>query len=439
MSEIVVLKTGMPSKKNLLNKSVRTGAVLAAFACIFLSACISISVYDPYKFTLLTMTPNTGIGYSVSISTDGKTMIVSALAQSNTNAGSASVYERHGQDWELRTVLSVENGSKNDLFGMSTAVSSDGSIVIVGAPGASVNSLAGAGSVYIFKRPSKGWPKEGKLKPFSVYESPDPQASGMFGNSIAIDAIGQQVVVGSPYEKKSAGTTYVFTEVIDSKLKGLPLADVSVIGYQNPAVGDIFGTSVAISSDGKIILVGAPGSRQNAGMALLFRRGAHGWSDAGLLKLAFPNYQATFRFGSKVGMSRIGDRLAVYGGGRVYSILIDWNSQSNPLKQMVGLFIPKELSNIGYPDLAISSDGNIITAIASKGSMTPSTFTTIVYASESGTWVESDTKTTDLGFTSWSIALSGDGTILVGGDPRTDSGKGSFKTQTVSRNPQKSK
>lgn len=167
MSEIVVLKTGMPSKKNLLNKSVRTGAVLAAFACIFLSACISISVYDPYKFTLLTMTPNTGIGYSVSISTDGKTMIVSALAQSNTNAGSASVYERHGQDWELRTVLSVENGSKNDLFGMSTAVSSDGSIVIVGAPGASVNSLAGAGSVYIFKRPSKGWPKEGKLKPFS--------------------------------------------------------------------------------------------------------------------------------------------------------------------------------------------------------------------------------------------------------------------------------
>jgi hypothetical protein len=132
--------------------------------------------------------------------------------------------------------LSAADGTANDQFGSSVAVS--GSTVVVGA--ADKNSTTGA--AYVFVRSGSTWAQQAKLT------ASDGAIDDYFGWSVAIS--GSTVIVGAPYNTSQIGAAYVFTR------SGSTWAQQAELNAFDGAVGDEFGYSVVIS--GPTVAVGAP-------------------------------------------------------------------------------------------------------------------------------------------------------------------------------------
>lgn len=95
---------------------------------------------------------NDNYGYSVSISMDGKRLIIGAIYDdifNNIDQGSIYIYDWNGNSW-IETKLYASDGSSGDFFGYSVSTSADGHIIIVGAPGDDISSNLNQGSVYIY-------------------------------------------------------------------------------------------------------------------------------------------------------------------------------------------------------------------------------------------------------------------------------------------------
>ncbi len=142
-----------------------------------------------------------------------------------------------------------------DEFGRSVAVSGD--MVVVGAPGADIESEEDAGAAYLFDATT------GAL----LWElaSPEPQARAYFGLSVAVS--GNTVVVGVPYYDEDgavdSGVVYVFN--------GATGEDLVTLNNPNPQEKAYFGNSVAVS--GNTVVVGAPnadGGEVDLGAAYVF-------------------------------------------------------------------------------------------------------------------------------------------------------------------------
>ena len=147
------------------------------------------------------------------------------------------------------------NAIYGGFFGNSVAIS--GTTVVVGAPGETASGDSFAGHAYIIST------KTGLV---SVLTSPNPQFSGWFGFSVAIS--GTTAVVGAPYETASgenaAGHAYTFNATTGDPISTLTSPNVQALGY--------FGMSVAIS--GTTVVVGAWGENvsgeSDAGHAYTF-------------------------------------------------------------------------------------------------------------------------------------------------------------------------
>ena len=164
--------------------------------------------------------------------------------------------------------------------GQGVAISADGMTMAVGAPhessGAvgvngnqSDNSLFDAGAVYVFIRKGENWSQQAYLKPSN------PQSSAEFGHAVALSADGNTLVVSAFWEASNAkgingnqkdqsipqaGAVYVFTR------QGSAWTQQAYIKASNTGEagtadtfgdGDQFGFSMALSSDGNTLAVGA--------------------------------------------------------------------------------------------------------------------------------------------------------------------------------------
>ncbi len=123
---------------------------------------------------------NTGIedhfGGAVAISADGGTMVVAADGEdsgsaginageydnSMPDAGAVYVYVRNGRTWKQEVYIKApetEPGAKfgggSPLNGHTLALSGDGRSMLVAAPSATVNGVAHAGEVHLYKRDSQ--------------------------------------------------------------------------------------------------------------------------------------------------------------------------------------------------------------------------------------------------------------------------------------------
>jgi len=194
--------------------------------------------------------PNEWFGRSVAI--DGNVLVVGANLdnQNGGGAGAAYVYERNIgglNNWGFVKKLLASDGTTNDNFGTSAAISDD--IIIVGAHG---NDSGGGdtGAAYIFERNSGGANAWGQIEKITAS---DAQASNHFGFSVSINR--NIAIVGAYGEKTGgelAGAAYVFTrntEQINS------WCETKKLTASNAGKGDYFGNSVAI--DGDVALVGA--------------------------------------------------------------------------------------------------------------------------------------------------------------------------------------
>jgi choice-of-anchor B domain-containing protein len=187
-----------------------------------------------------------------------------------SHAGAVHVFRRAGDAWSESGILSAKDGTLGDGFG--TALAAEGSILVVGAPGAE-----GGGAVYVYQRgPGRRWAERARLTPASAAEG------DRFGASVALK--GGVLLAGAPGREGEKGAVLVF-----GRGKGAgDWTERGVMQGSGTAANDWFGASVAF--DGQRALVGAPGpwtfdsTRWKPGQAFVFRADQRGaWAEEGRL------------------------------------------------------------------------------------------------------------------------------------------------------------
>ena len=226
--------------------------------------------------------------------------------------------------------LKASNSNAGDTFGYAIALSRDGNTLAIGAAGPSPgnnppidnllpgageasnatgiagnqtdNSANNAGAVYLFSRSSGSWVQQQYIK------ATNSEANDYFGWSIALSSDGNTLAVGAPGESSNAtaidgnqddnsapqsGAVYVYTR------NDSVWTPQSYIKASNSEASDFFGWSLALSTDGNTLAVGAYGEDSNAkgingnqsnnnhllaGAAYIFNRTASTWTQQAYLK-----------------------------------------------------------------------------------------------------------------------------------------------------------
>ncbi|NDA60491.1 MAG: hypothetical protein EBX50_00475 [Chitinophagia bacterium] len=140
-------------------------------------------------------------GWSVNLSADGNTAIVGGLY--DVNKGAAWIFTRSGTNW-------VQQGSKligtGDIDGAnqgsSVSLSADGNTAIIGG----YQDNSGMGAIWVFTRNGIIWTQQG-----TKLVGTGATSNAKQGQSVAISANGNTVVVGGNGDDGSKGATWAFT------------------------------------------------------------------------------------------------------------------------------------------------------------------------------------------------------------------------------------
>ncbi|HEX5339402.1 MAG TPA: hypothetical protein VFX47_00800 [Gammaproteobacteria bacterium] len=205
------------------------------------------------------------------------------------------------------TILRNPNGANFDNFGAAIALSSDGSILLSGAPETIANTVSGGvaqvGRAYVFIRTDHGFDSQ----PALVLDDPDPLPIDEFGANVAISGDGNTLLVSASGGDSGLPRVYVF-----DRNSGAPLAVL-----ESPdGGGDCFGQSLALSGDGGIALVAANCAAVNgliwAGKVYSYIRSNGNWSPTPVAMLTEPVPAHNDFFGTGVALSADG-RTALIG------------------------------------------------------------------------------------------------------------------------------
>ena len=129
----------------------------------------------------------------------------------------------------------------------------------------------------------------------NTFHSPDATSFDGFGTSMALSADGNVLVVGAPGMNSSAGLVYTFDRNIATN-SFVPRANS--LAYSLSAPGLEFGYSVSLSADGNVLVVGA----KLAGSVITYDLSGGNWVEREILALSG-------EFGSGVSLSAKGDVL----------------------------------------------------------------------------------------------------------------------------------
>src|SRR4030095_3827313 len=158
--------------------------------------------------------------------------------------------------------LTSPKGSVGDNFGSSVALSADGNTAIVGAINEDVGFNLQQGTATVFVRNGAVWTAQQKLTLSSG------ATRARFGSPVAISGDGNTAVFGVDSTASGRGSVVIFTR------SGGVWTQQQQWTAADGAAGDGLGISVAVSSDGNTILVGAYlddlGASVNQGSAYVF-------------------------------------------------------------------------------------------------------------------------------------------------------------------------
>jgi hypothetical protein len=238
---------------------------------------------------------------SMALSDDGQTLAVGLPYEhyANTpeeavaNAGMVVIYSYVGIDdyyWSEQARIAAANPDSFDLFGSAVSLSDNGNILAVGAAGddsvsigyggdATDNTSESSGAVYIFERQDDNWSQIGYLK------TNNTDTGDWFGYRVALTGDGKMLAATALWESSLArgingdqtdnsaevptGAVYFFMQEASSWFQQAYIkAPNTQSGYtynlqpECQATGCLFnshfGQSLAISSDGGTLAVGAP-------------------------------------------------------------------------------------------------------------------------------------------------------------------------------------
>lgn len=105
--------------------------------------------------------------------------------------GSAYIFEKVNNQWTFKQKVTPSDGEPDDFFGWS--VSTDGTRILVGAPGNSVqNQTNFGGQAYLFQKQGNQWVEVQKF-------SPAVEGDGLIGFGWSVSIWDDMIMVGSPF------------------------------------------------------------------------------------------------------------------------------------------------------------------------------------------------------------------------------------------------
>eukprot|EP00804_Cyclotella_cryptica_P015469 CCRYP_003525-RA/>CCRYP_003525-RA protein AED:0.07 eAED:0.07 QI:0/0/0/0.33/1/1/3/0/474 len=275
-------------------------------------------------------------GSSVCLSSDGSVLAIGA-PHHDANVGTVRVFKFNGTGW-TQLGLSIDGGAQADNSGKSVALSSDGNMLAIGAPGLD-------GQVRVFEFNGTGWTQLGL--------SIDGEAEGdNFGSSVCLSSDGSVLAIGAPYHDSMVGTVRVF------KFNGTGWTQLGL--SIDGEYGGGFGWSVALSSDGNMLAIGAP-YKSPKGTVRVFEFNDFGWTQLGL---SIDGEAEWDEFGSSVCLSSDGSVLAV----RALASELDSDGYVQVFKldgttgwSQLGLKIEGEGAGISFGTaVSLSSNGRVL-------------------------------------------------------------------------------
>ncbi len=225
-------------------------------------------------------------GKDVAISGDGNIAVVGAWLQ-NGHTGAAYVYTRSGTTWTQQQKLVDPVGTYMDIYGIYVDISRDGSTIAIGAA-----RSGGTGAVFIYTFNGSSWVQQARLV------GSDSQSGDLFGHDASISDDGNTLLVASRYgdgASANTGAAYIFVRSGTTWTQQAKLAPADLLPE------DWFSSStVAISGNGNAVLIGAnlqsSGTQTNAGAAYYFTRSGSTWMQQ--QKLTAPDPGSWIWFGT---------------------------------------------------------------------------------------------------------------------------------------------
>ena len=342
-------------------------------------------------------------GSAVACSASGDRVIIGSLRWG------ARVFVRTDDGWRLEH--SSYAASRGDGLGFAVAMSADGRVAAIGAP-----SREGSGRVRVIVRTDAGWEIEDTLAGI------DSAPGDRLGASLAFSTGGDRLFVGAPgddvEDAANAGSVHVFVRSAEG------WHDAEALVADVPRRGDGFGSAVAASSDGSMVLIGARGTDAadvlDAGSATVVTldRDARPISRAVLA----PSLAGSGTFGTSVALSGDGTRALVgaprttiqglRSAGAAYSFARTDDGWS--LELVVSGVAPDEV--LGQ-SVALAADGSV--ALVGAPARTRAHVRTLV-RTDLGGWSEGpgfSARDGDPSRYGWAVALASDGHRIVIGSP----------------------
>ena len=316
-----------------------------------------------------------GLGYSVSLSADGTTALVGAPFR-NGGAGAAFIFHVDSEgDWTTTqwSTATLVNGSNfaDGAFGYSVALSADGTTAVVAAP----REQGGTGAVYVFHATSEtAWASSSV--PVATLTVGGGEQQGSFGSSVSLSANGRTALVGAQGVDTHRGAAYVFHVDAETAWTSSS-APSATLTKANASPGDGVGTSVSLSRNGKLAVVGAPGVSKHVGAAYVFSAASQAsWATAApVATLAAAAKPAGHYFGDSVATSAdgttalIGARGFARESGAAYLFHVgssaSWASTVKPSARLT-VGTPRPADSVGMA-VTLSSDGKVALVTGAGG------------------------------------------------------------------------
>ncbi len=188
-----------------------------------------------------------------------------------------------------------------------------------------------------------------------------------FGWSVSLSTDGQTLAVGAP-DHNGSGSNAGFARIFEWSGSDWTQKGTTLDGINSD---DFFGYEVDVSSDGNTVIVGAPlydGANFNSGAIFIYEWDGTDWAQKGVPPAGGDEYE---EFGQTVGMSSDGNTIVV---GSPYSFSGYYAGKTNVYEWSSGAWFPKGNSIVGLSSadhdgtsVEISGDGNTIAIGAFNG------------------------------------------------------------------------
>ncbi|MEL7645026.1 MAG: hypothetical protein AAGU04_01995 [Anaerolineaceae bacterium] len=179
-------------------------------------------------------------GVSVSLSDDGNTALIGAYVDDvgeNANQGSAYIFKRSGVTWSQQAQLIAMDGAAEDYFGRSVSLAAEGDTALIGADFKQIGDNTRQGAAYIFIENEGVWTQQARIT------AQDGSEYNWFGFSVGLSSDGRTALVGA----EGYGAAFVFT------LSGSTWSQQTVLNVEG--ITPLWGVPVALSPDGRTALI----------------------------------------------------------------------------------------------------------------------------------------------------------------------------------------